>query len=92
MADLQNGVPPEWRTGIDIARYQSAINIALANVNIPACLVDCSQPCNNNHLAAIDDYYSAIMTFIRMCTDDCLPLLKSNKKNKYNVPVWSDLV
>jgi len=68
------------------------VHSGLNEVDIPRCLIGCSQSCDNtSHQSAIDDYYTLIMTCIHECTQACIPVI-SSRNNACNVPGWTDLV
>jgi len=94
-SESQSKITPDWSKCDDYCLdiYQSELNVALANVDIPSVLLSLVVATTAEIPRLIDKYYIDIVTCINVSSRKAIP----GKKSKgcaadYTVPGWNDFV
>jgi len=75
----------------DLFRYTEELNVSLSNINIPRCLLDCSE-CfctDSSHFRAIDKYYDNLISSMSLASNKCIPVIVSKNDDNFIIPGWS---
>ena len=76
----------------NLARYRTSLDIALSSIDLPDCLLVCSDHTCSVHLSLIDTYYRDIMQAIHHAMQIAIPVKHCNFTSDYIIPGWNDIV
>jgi len=73
--------------------FHNDVDLYLSNVQIPKCLVCCSEYfCTDpSHHSAIEQYYDDVFSAIHLAANNCIPLKRFNWC-EFSVPGWNEFV